>query len=132
MTNQAPKPTTETRSIVYQTIDGERDYQDQTFPGTPTLEQSAALIDEYAVKLAALFAPSPSRPSPSPNDTDALEYLREIAGVAVRAMEEHGVVPRANHVPAALGITGTMHIMDKRDSAATTLPANHPANTGKR
>lgn len=104
MTNHLPiRPTK--REKVYDVLDGERDYQDKTYPGGTTLTSFAVLLQFYSDEM--LFAPS---------DLIALKRLREIAAIAVHAMEIHGAQPRENHVPASAGITGVANIVAKSDS----------------
>lgn len=99
MTNSPPKPPSPTRLDAYDVIDGERDYQDKTHPASPkpTLVDFANLLIEYTDKLAAdvvnEFSSSPSG--------GALKRLRQIAAIAVHAMEHHGSQPRESHVPAS-------------------------------
>lgn len=117
MSNQPPKSRTETRNNAYDVIDGERDYQDLHHSASPdhTLVDDANLLIEYTDKLAAdvhaLATGGVMSPSSGP-----LKRLREIAALAVRAMETHGVSPRENHVPASVGIIGTVKIVGKADS----------------
>lgn len=105
MTNHLPiRPTK--REKVYDVLDGERDYQDKTYPGGKTLTSFAALLQRYSDKMFL-----------APNDLIALKRLREIAAIAVHAMEIHGAQPRENHVPSSAGITGTAHLVSKPDHA---------------
>jgi hypothetical protein len=99
-TNQYPiRP--KSRDLIYDVIDGERDYQDANHPNTPVGEM-LDLIREYAA--VPLATPK------------ARKRLREIAALAVRAIEATGgAVPREFHVPASAGITGEMHIVTKSD-----------------
>ena len=113
MPNQLPT-TTLIRKKVYDILDGEREYQDKIFAGRtpPTLIEFTNLLIEYTDKLAAsVVAKAGVSPSGGPG-----KRLREIAAIAVHAMEVHGIQPRENHVPASVGITGTMHIVGKADS----------------
>ncbi len=124
MTNQLPT-TTPIRKKVYDVIDGEREYQDKIFAGRtpPTLVEFTNLLIEYTDKLAAsVVAKAGVSPSGGPG-----KRLREIAAIAVHAMELHGSEPRANHVPASAGITGTLHATAKLDTLA---PAKSVGATG--
>jgi hypothetical protein len=151
MTNQLPTRTA-TREKIYEVIDGERDYQESLFPDSPkpSLSEFVALVDEYAVKLATPFVPSPFDSSPfvpapfvpSPSDPVltidqeaarakvAIKRFRQIAALAVRAMEVYGSIPRENHVPASAGITGEMHVTGNFDKLAPTAAPGvfHGAN----
>ena len=107
MTNQVPS-LTKPREKVYDVLNGEREYQDEKFAGRtpPTLIEFTNLLIEYTDKLAAdVGAGKSSSPTGGP-----LKRLREVAAIAVHAMEVHGIQPRENHVPASVGITGTMHV----------------------
>jgi hypothetical protein len=113
MMNQLPK-TTPLRQKAYDVLDGERDYQDEHHPSKvpPSITDFANLLIEYTDKLTAdVVAGAGSSPAGGP-----LKRLREIAAIAVHGMEVHGIQPRENHVPASVGITGTMHIVGKADS----------------
>ncbi len=124
MTNQLPTMTA-VRKKVYDVIDGEREYQDKIFAGRtpPTLVEFTNLLIEYTDKLAAsVVAKAGVSPSGGPG-----KRLREIAAIAVHAMELHGSEPRANHVPASAGITGTLHATAKLDTLA---PAKSVGATG--
>lgn len=132
MTNQLPS-TTKVRQKAYDVIDGERDYQNATHPSSPpkTLTDHTNLLIEYTDKLAAdVVAGKSSSPTGGP-----LKRLREIAAIAVHAMEEHGIQPRENHVPASAGITGTLHATAKPDSMApaakTPLSASATTDAAK-
>lgn len=116
MSNQPPKSRTETRNNAYDVIDGERDYQDLHHVSPErTLVDDANLLIEYTDKLAADVHALATGGGMSPS-SNPLKRLREIAALAVRAMETHGVSPRENHVPASAGITGTVKIVGKADS----------------
>lgn len=110
-TNLPPKPRPTVRNVAFDVIDGERDYQDAKHPGPRTLIDDANLLIEFTDKLAV--AVTVESPSPSANPR---EILREIAAIATRAMEDHGIVPRENHVPASAGITGVVKIVGKADA----------------
>jgi len=116
MTNLLPiRPTK--REHIYDILDGERDYQDRTHPESPVpmLADFANLLIEYTDKLAVdvtVDGPSPA------SGHGPYKRLREIAAIAVRAMEVYGATPRENHVPASAGITGVMKIVAKADSTA--------------
>lgn len=126
MTNQVPNPISKVRGQAFDVINGERDYQDQHYHSSPvpTLVDFTNLLIEYTDKLAVSVQNDPSGVSPAGGP---LKRLREIAAIAVHAMEAHGVRPRAGHVPASVGITGTVNIVGKPDSTAKKQPA--PAQT---
>lgn len=121
MTNRLPtRPAS--RDKVYDVLDGERDYQVENYPSPsePDLARFSTLLIEYTDKLAVDVTVDPAGSSP---DGGPLKRLREIATIAVHAMEVHGAQPRENHVPASAGVTGTAHIVAKPDA---TLPTHGP------
>jgi hypothetical protein len=82
------------RSQVYAAIDVERDYQDERYPlfeGTSASPEGFLLVIEELAEQARsawVFAQTPK-------DKDvALDFIRKIAATGVRAMEQHGIVPR--------------------------------------
>ena len=122
MTNQLPTRPTE-REKVYDVIDGERGYQNANRPTSPNdLVHFTNLLIEYTDKLAVDVQVDPSGASPAGGP---LKRLREVAAIAVHAMEIHGAQPRANHVPASAGITGTAHIAAKPDSTKPVVQHHH-------
>ena len=92
------------REKVYNTIDGERDYQAAKHPTTPapSLIDETNLLIEYTDKLAAALTTGAISSSPS---SSPLECLREVAAIAVRAMETHGAQPRSTGATGATGPT---------------------------
>lgn len=138
MNNQNPVRPTD-RNKVYDVVDGERDYQVKNHPTSPSpdITHFTNLLIEYTDKLAVDVAVNPSAgmsPAHSPSG-GPLKRLREIAAIAIHAMEVHGAAPRENHVPASAGVTGTVNIVGKADSTkpspkpATPVPAPAPART---
>lgn len=77
------------RSLVYEAIDTERDYQEKLARNTATdqrpLEQMA-LIEEVLRRAKQDWYDKPG-------DFD-MNYVRKIAGIAVRCMEQHGAPKR--------------------------------------
>jgi hypothetical protein len=127
MSNQLPtRPSS--REAIYEIIDGERAYQEKTYPDSPapTGIQIADLIDEYALKTVAVFAPSPALTAPE-RVVLLQKRFREVAAIAVHGLEILGAVPRENHVPASAGVTGTLHATAKSDAIAPhrTEPVQH-------
>lgn len=99
------------RDRVYDIIDGERDYQDATWPaseGKLTVGEYLVVFEEYVAKARALWVKEHG-------DVMTLNNFRKLAGIAVRALETHGAIPRELHVPASAGITGEMNIRDPGD-----------------
>jgi hypothetical protein len=111
------------RQKAFDIIDGEREYQDANFPSSPdtSLVDFASLLIEYTGKLAVDVVVESSSPTGGP-----LKRLREIAAIAVRAMEIHGAQPRENHVPASAGVTGVAHIVAKADMTKPVAQSLHP------
>lgn len=83
-----------TRQEAFDAINGERDYQESLWPrevvhGTElSVGDFILLVEEYAAK-ARLAWSKQKYP-----ETEALDNIRKIAGIAVRGMETHGVVLR--------------------------------------
>lgn len=83
------------RELVYEAIDGERDYQDshtlQDDPTAPnfTTGDYITMMRAYVDKLAPAWA---FNPGVAPDEV--LANMRKIAAIAVQCMEVHGVVPR--------------------------------------
>jgi hypothetical protein len=83
-----------TRAEVYAVLDGERDYQDQKYPlfeGTSASPEGFLLVvEELASEARKQWCYAQT-----PKDKDvALNFLRKIGATAVRAMEQHGAIPR--------------------------------------
>jgi hypothetical protein len=81
------------RADVYKLIDGERAYQDAQWPENEgpqplTIGEEILLIEEYLARARAQWA-GERRP-----EMQAMSVLRKIAGIAVRAMENHGASSR--------------------------------------
>lgn len=78
------------RSEVYKLIDGERDYQNTKWPRDHEHEAGAyvAMIHAYSTKALIAW-------TDNPGDEAALDVIRKIAGICVRAMEKHGAPPRS-------------------------------------
>jgi hypothetical protein len=120
MTNQLPtRPVA--RDSVYDVIDGERDYQNKKHgadatgtSSTPPLTHFVNLLIEFTDKLAVDV--TVESPSPSNGTSGPLKRLREIAAIAIHAMEHHGAQPRENHVPVSAGITGVLKATAKGDT----------------
>jgi len=87
------------RDQVYAAINQERDYQDK-LPATRTdgkqrsVGDYCTMMTYYAGQLVAAW-------TENPGDTQAMDVMRKIAGIAVRAMEEHGIVWRGEQPPAS-------------------------------
>lgn len=80
-----------TREAVFKLISEERDFQDKKHPNSGANEVGShlALIETYSRK--ALDAWTDGK-----GDAGGLDVIRKIAGLCVRAMEQHGAMPRAD------------------------------------
>lgn len=77
------------RSEVYASIDRERDYQDRVWPNEFTSVGDVILaLEEYVTRARSVWA---GEPAP---ETGALGMIRKVAAIAVRGMEQHGVIER--------------------------------------
>lgn len=71
------------RESIYEMIDAEREYQENTFGTIPTSESTILLLEEYALRARQNW-------TAGANQREISEYLREIAGIAVRGLEIGG------------------------------------------
>jgi hypothetical protein len=128
MNNAIPAQPTKAQVVAFEVLLGEREYQGKTHGDSPvpTIINFADLLLEYTDKLAEDVMVDPTGMSASPAG-GPLKRFREIAAIALHAMEIHGIQPRENHVPASAGITGTVNIVGKADSIAPAKPAAAPA-----
>jgi hypothetical protein len=79
------------RQEVYKAIDSEREYQDSKWKGSPhTLTEWLVFIEDYTAEAKHLL----SRNWDAEVATQASDIMRKIAGMAVAALEEHGVRER--------------------------------------
>jgi len=84
------------REAAYAAIDSERAYQDQVWPTTTneprphrhTVGEEIVLLQSYTGKAVEAW-------TVNEGDKAALDVIRKIAAIAVRAMELHGVVERS-------------------------------------
>ena len=82
------------RSEVYKIIDTERTYQDRDLldknwnhKGNPSVEAELLIMEEYMSKARTAWCNCS-------DNSEVLDVLRKVAGVAVRCFENHGVPPR--------------------------------------
>jgi hypothetical protein len=115
MPNAIPKQPTKAQVVAFEVLLGEREYQTETHPGqpVPSIVDFANLLIEYTDKLAVDATVDPTSVTPAGGP---LKRFREIAAIALHAMEIYGIQPRENHVPASAGITGTINIVGKADA----------------
>ena len=121
MTNAIPNQPTKAQVVAFEVLLGEREYQTKTHGDSPvpTLVDFANLLIEYTDKLAVDVKVDPiGSPAGGP-----LKRFREIAAIALHAMEIYGIQPRENHVPASAGITGELKVVVGPD---TTAPKSSP------
>ncbi len=101
-----------TRDAVYDVVDGERDYQDGEWSAAErslTPGEYLILFEEYVAKARAVWVKEHG-------DVALINNFRKLAGIAVRAMEQHGSIAREYHVPASANIVGTMQAVDPGDA----------------
>lgn len=85
-----------TRAEAYAAINTERAYQESRWPvgvnyaNELSVGDFILLIEEYAARARAAWAKQ------SYPETDALDNMRKIGGIAVRCMETHGAIPRTS------------------------------------
>lgn len=90
------------RNFVYDTINGERDYQDSKWPGhNHSNVEWLVYIDDY-VKEALHMA---SRYPDDIAERFLKSSLRKIGAMSVAAMEQNGVVTRKEEGPRPIGAT---------------------------
>lgn len=88
-----------TRTEVYKLIDGERDYQDKTWPVEAYGKGNnvSASPEGFLLVIEKLLADARTAwvTTPLPKDSEeAMKFIRKIGGTAVRAMEQHGAPAR--------------------------------------
>lgn len=81
------------RQDVYKLIDGERDYQDH-LPSQRT-DHRQHTVGEYLVMLHYYLEEADAAWTMNAGDSEALDVIRKIAGIAVHCMEDHGAPPRS-------------------------------------
>jgi hypothetical protein len=83
----------ETREQVYKKIDIERQYQDslstQHF-GTPTIEGELLMLQDYIDRARKAWVDN----FEDNNEEPARHFIRKIAGIAIRCLENHGCPER--------------------------------------
>ena len=128
MTNAIPKQPTKAQVVAFEVLLGEREYQTETHPDNPapSIADFANLLIEYTDKLAVDVTVDPTGASPAGGP---LKRLREIAAIAMHAMEIYGIQPRENHVPASAGISGVLKVVTGPDKTAPAKAA--PAQDGR-
>lgn len=109
MTNKPPvRPAS--REPIYDVIDGECEHLAEVLPDATSITELYALL---GVRIRR------AREAHVEGDPTALvvaqNNLREIAGLAVRAMDVHGTLPREYRVPPSANITGTLNVSDLTD-----------------
>jgi hypothetical protein len=85
------------REQVFNLINGERAYQDAqakkwNHAGTPSIESAILMMEHYILECRRAWVSSS-------DPTLALDNIRKITGVAVRALENHGAnTPQRNNI----------------------------------
>lgn len=80
------------RLEVYAAIDAERDYQNSLGPDRTDGNQHT--VGDYLIMLDRYVRKAQDEWTDRAGNTSALDQIRKIAGIAVRCMEEHGIVNR--------------------------------------
>lgn len=109
------------RDAVYDVLDGEREYQNETFPDSErslTRGEYLLLLEEYIFKARAKWSKEHEGQVVTDNE------LRKIGGIVVRAMEKFGPTPREYHVPASANITGELRAVNAPDALAPSRKAD--------
>lgn len=73
------------RSIVYSVVDGERDYQDERFGDNPHT------VTEFLCFMQHYISEAITKVSTTKGDTCALDEVRKITALGVVCMEQNGV-----------------------------------------
>jgi hypothetical protein len=81
------------RNTVYVAIDGERAYQDTLGPDRTDGEKRT--VGDYITMLSRYVRLAQDAWTDNPGNTQALDIMRKVAGIAVHCMEDHGIVTRA-------------------------------------
>lgn len=83
------------RATVYSVIDGERAYQDAG-KGNARTDRQVTSVGEHVLMAQGYVTQAIAQwNGPHPEGRDAaMNTMRKIAAIAVRAMEEHGAIPR--------------------------------------
>lgn len=71
-------------------LDGEREYQEDKFPGVEPLAGELILLRVYLEKAEATFVFTHG----DPKEKSTMDIIREIGGICLRCMENHGSVER--------------------------------------
>jgi len=92
------------RSLVYEAIDGERDYQDERWGGTGThgihsITEFLTYIQDYTSEALHIEC----REEDETANVKAIDIVRKIAALGVACMEQHGAPARKKKVLPSLG-----------------------------
>lgn len=80
------------RAVVYDVIDGERDYQN-ALPDSRT-DGADRSVGDYIVMAERYMRKAIDAWTDNPGNGPALHQLRKVAAICVRCMEEHGAPSR--------------------------------------
>ena len=81
-----------TREEVYRVIDGERDYQDSMPPSRT--DGSIKSVGDYITLMDSMLRSASDTFYTTPGVTGSLDWIRKVAAISVRCLEEHGAPPR--------------------------------------
>ena len=96
------------REAVFNSIDLERDYQALKYKEQERTLPQWVMILQKELGEAAIEAGFGS-------DADALRELLQVAAVAVACLEQHGVVPTANHLDKLVVARHASKSLERRD-----------------
>lgn len=84
-----------TRSEVYDAIDTERVYQSEVVSGDPMRCMLVPKsVGDYVTMLTAYISRTQQTWCDTPGNEQTLHFIRKIAGIAVKCMEQHGAPER--------------------------------------
>ncbi len=83
-----------TRAEVYAAIDSEREYQNALGPDRIEENEHSFSVGEHLVLMQVYVDKALVAWTDNPGSDAAMNAIRKVAGIAVRAMEEHGAPKR--------------------------------------
>lgn len=86
-----------TREDVYRAIDSERAYQNALGPERREPRETSHSVGDYLTMLAVYQHKAEVAWTDNPGTDEAMKAIRKIAGICVRAMEEHGAPQREGY-----------------------------------
>jgi hypothetical protein len=82
------------REEVYKAIDSEREYQDRVWRDAPTTYRGEHEVGAFLTMFDHYLFLAKKAWSENDGDSEALEVIRKLAGIAVNCMEQHGAPHR--------------------------------------